>query len=216
MSRVLTVLAVSCLLLVPLRALEPPNLTVAKEAVIRYAESGDYERDLAEVVGYAQDWMVARVERRAEGEKLALVLDIDETALSNLAHMREMDFGYVPEHWDVWVANDIAPPIAPVLQLFRLARAHDVAVFFITGRREKDRPGTERNLQAVGYGDYAGLFLKPDASEKTTQAFKTDQRRKLEMAGWKIVANLGDQRSDLAGGAAERFYKLPNPYYLIK
>ncbi|MFM1851715.1 MAG: hypothetical protein RIS54_1399 [Verrucomicrobiota bacterium] len=216
MPRVLVLLALSCLLIIPLRALEPPNLSVAKQAVIRYADTGDYERDIAEVVGYARDWLEARVARRAEGEKLALVLDIDETALSNLKHMREMDFGYVPEHWDAWVANDIAPAFAPVLQLFQWAREHDVAGFFITGRREKDRPGTERNLRAVGYGDHAGLFLKPDTSTAPTQTFKTEQRQKLEAAGWTIIANLGDQRSDLAGGASERVYKLPNPYYLIK
>jgi hypothetical protein len=30
-----------------------------------------------------------------------------------------------------------------------------------------------------------------------------------------IIANLGDQFSDLAGGYAERTFKLPNPFYSI-
>jgi hypothetical protein len=29
------------------------------------------------------------------------------------------------------------------------------------------------------------------------------------------VVNIGDQFSDLAGGFAERVFKLPNPYYFI-
>ena len=31
--------------------------------------------------------------------------------------------------------------------------------------------------------------------------------------GFLIIANLGDQASDLAGGYAERAYKIPNPFY---
>jgi len=30
-----------------------------------------------------------------------------------------------------------------------------------------------------------------------------------------IIVNAGDQESDLAGGYAERAYKLPNPFYYI-
>jgi hypothetical protein len=64
MPRVFVLLALSCLLIIPMRALEPPNLSVAKEAVIRYADTGDYERDIAEVVGYVRDWLEARVARQ--------------------------------------------------------------------------------------------------------------------------------------------------------
>jgi acid phosphatase len=31
-----------------------------------------------------------------------------------------------------------------------------------------------------------------------------------------IIANMGDQASDLAGGHAEKTFKLPNPFYLTK
>jgi hypothetical protein len=36
-----------------------------------------------------------------------------------------------------------------------------------------------------------------------------------EGRGYEIVADLGDQRSDLDGGATLRGFKLPNPMYLI-
>jgi acid phosphatase len=45
--------------------------------------------------------------------------------------------------------------------------------------------------------------------------FKVPQRRKIEAAGYTIIANIGDQPSDLAGGHAERTYLLPNPFYRI-
>lgn len=197
-------------------ALEPVNLTSAKEAVTRYVNSGEYQHDLDVMARYAQDWVTARAARKAEGEKLALVLDIDETALSNLTHMQEMDFGYVPVLWDEWVANHHAPAIESVRTVYQLARRLDVAVFFITGRREKDRPGTESNLRAAGYGEYAQLIFKSNESHERSQEFKTTARENIRAAGWTIIANVGDQQSDLDGGSAERTFKLPNPFYLIK
>ena len=200
----------------PLFAAEPMNLSTAKRAAIRYADSGEYEREAAVIAGYAIDWVTARAERKRKDEKLAIVLDIDETALTNLAHMKEMDFGYIPERWDAWVANHHAPAFEPVLAIHRQARRLDIGVFFITGRTEKDRPGTESNLRASGYGDYAQLYLKPDDAKEPTVAFKTAVRKKIESEGWTIIANIGDQQSDLEGGAAERTFKLPNPFYLIQ
>lgn len=38
-------------------------------------------------------------------------------------------------------------------------------------------------------------------------------RAAIEAQGYTIVANVGDQESDLAGGRAERAFKLPNPFY---
>lgn len=197
-------------------AAEPINLSTVKQAALQYAESGEYGRDIAVMCGYARDWITARADKKLSSEKLALVLDIDETALSNLQHMEEMDFGYIPNLWDAWVADHTAPPLSPVLEVFQQARRLDVAVFFISGRREKDRPGTEKNLKAVGYGDYAQVLLKPDDFVQSTQVFKTATRAKLESEGWTVIANIGDQQSDLDGGASERTFKLPNPYYLIK
>jgi acid phosphatase len=37
-----------------------------------------------------------------------------------------------------------------------------------------------------------------------------------ERAGRTIIANIGDQMSDLNGGYAERTFKLADPFYLIK
>jgi hypothetical protein len=45
--------------------------------------------------------------------------------------------------------------------------------------------------------------------------FKAPQRAKIEQQGYTIIANLGDQPSDLAGGSAEQTYLLTNPFYRI-
>jgi acid phosphatase len=46
--------------------------------------------------------------------------------------------------------------------------------------------------------------------------YKAAARARLAAEGRVIVANIGDQESDLAGGYAERTFKLPGPFYLIR
>ncbi len=38
--------------------------------------------------------------------------------------------------------------------------------------------------------------------------------QQIEAEGYVIIANIGDQTSDLIGGYAEKTFKLPNPLYL--
>ena len=45
---------------------------------------------------------------------------------------------------------------------------------------------------------------------------KTAARRALYREGYTIIANLGDQESDLRGGYEERSFKLPDPLYLME
>jgi acid phosphatase len=54
-----------------------------------------------------------------------------------------------------------------------------------------------------------------DAHYLSAADFKAPQRQTIESEGYTIVANMGDQPSDLDGGFAERTYLLPNPFYRI-
>lgn len=196
---------------------EPLNLTTHKGALIRYRDSGKYERQIAAVTQHAMRWIETRAARRAAGERLAVVLDIDETALSNWENFRRDDFGYVSERWHAWLDRAEAPAIGPVRELYREARRAGVAVIFLTGRTERDRAATERNLRAQGYDDYQQLIVWPDGGTwENSAAFKTEIRRKLVAEGWVIIANIGDQESDVTGGYAEKMFKLPNPFYLTE
>jgi hypothetical protein len=102
------------------------------------------------------------------------------------------------------------------LQVFRTARSANVAVFFITGRPESQRVATERNLRAVGYKDYAKLFMVPDGAHFASAVdFKMPVRIQIEELGFTIIANMGDQPSDLRGGHAEKKFLLPDPFYRV-
>jgi hypothetical protein len=49
---------------------------------------------------------------------------------------------------------------------------------------------------------------------ETVALFKAAERAKLE-AHYRIIANVGDQWSDLNGGSAEKNFKVPNPFYFL-
>lgn len=49
-------------------------------------------------------------------------------------------------------------------------------------------------------------------SPKSKTAARIDIESRL---GYTIIANIGDQDSDLRGGHAERTFKVPNPFYFI-
>jgi acid phosphatase len=205
-------------------ASQPANVGDAKLAARAYHDSGSYDRDLAMVATKAGHWLAARAPAVA---RPALVLDVDETALSNWEVIVLDDFGRpvpgpcIPESqapcgWAAWDQLGRDPAIAPTLQVFRDARALGVTVFFITGRPESQRVATERNLATAGYDDYAKLYMVPDGAHFASAAdFKAPIRAEIEQAGYTIVANMGDQPSDLEGGHAEKNFLLPNPFYRV-
>jgi predicted secreted acid phosphatase len=200
-----------------------PSLADAKRQVAEYVDSGRYAADIAETVRQARDYLTARP---ARGGKLAIVLDIDETALSNVPALRANDYGFIvagpcadlprgPCGFLAWINLARAEPIRPVLELARFARAQGIAVFFLTGRPERVRAATEANLRAAGY-EWTAVLLKPDALNTPSAVdFKALERKKLTEQGYLIVVNVGDQMSDLEGDHAERMYKLPNPFYFV-
>ena len=94
------------------------------------------------------------------------------------------------------------------------ARAQKVAVFFITGRPEGLRALTVTALRNAGYTGKLDLDLKPhELHEDSVVAYKSGARKAIERKGYRILANLGDQQSDLKGGYSLKRYKLPNPMY---
>ena len=202
---------------------EPINVGDAKLAARAYREAGDYERDLASVIAEAAAWL----DEAAPGaDRPAVVLDVDETALSNWEVILANDFGRfatgdceLPEGpcgWAAWDQLGRSPPLAPTLVLFETARELDVAVFFITGRPESQREATERNLREAGYDGFVAVLMVPEGQRFARAAdFKAPQRAAIEAEGYTIIANIGDQPSDLEGGHAQRTFLLANPFYRI-
>ena len=199
-----------------------PNIYDAQRLVEQYIVSGRYEEDVTKVVASARAWLDQRSKTAA---KPAIVLDIDETSLSNWPAYRlngwvritngGCDLQQGPCGLRAWQALAQSKAIAPTLALARRARELGVAVFFITGRPANLRQATERNLKDEGY-EWTGVILQPEGAQFASAVdFKAPERRKLTEQGYTIDLSMGDQQSDLTGGYAERTFKLPNPVYYL-
>jgi predicted secreted acid phosphatase len=199
-----------------------PNLPDTRRQVEAYIDSGRYAADCAAVAAKASEYL----DRRArQVTKPAAVFDIDETSLSNWPAYRANGWGRItggpcdlekgPCGLRAWQETGLSKAIPSTLELVRHARALGVAVFFITGRPPNLREATERNLRAEGY-EWDGLVLLPEgAAFESAVDFKAPERRKLAEKGYTVLLTIGDQQSDLAGGYAERTFKLPNPVYFL-
>ena len=203
---------------------QPANIGDLKFAAIDYYNSGAYLTDLQLAAAPAISWINDEAPRV---DRPAVVFDIDETSLSNWEAIKANDFGRVidgpctklpegPCGWQAWDLRAQSTVIQPTMEIFTAATDRGATIFFITGRPESQRVATERNLQAVGYTGYAYLFMEPNGSHYVSAAdFKAPQRADIEQRGYTIIANVGDQPSDLDGGFSERTYLLPNPFYRI-
>jgi hypothetical protein len=146
--------------------------------------------------------------------KPAIVFDVDETALSNYTAIDADNFTFGTNS-QAEAVNEIGEAIDPSLALYKLAQQRGIATFFITGRRENVRDHTASNLNREGFTDYTELVLKPNDFTGSTVAYKSGARAAIEAKGYRIVANVGDQYSDLAGGREAVAFKLPNPFYFL-
>ena len=175
----------------PAEAATPTGSTAtATAADVDYAT---WQRDVQAVMDTAMPYLRERIATPKPGEKQAVVLDIDNTAL-------ETDFGFsYPQ-----------PANRPVLEAARYAQDHGVAVFFVTARPGILAPVTGYNLGQAGY-EVAGLYVRGFLDLfKDVADYKTAQRVDIESKGYTIVANIGNSATDLSGGHAEKTYKLPD------
>jgi len=205
------------------QAASPLNIDDVKQ-LLRAYHRDHYGEDMTAVFASAQ----AYVERRAvEVEKPAVVLDIDETSLSNWQNLDLDDFGFIAKGpcpkrpgfacgFASYVASESSEPIDPARKFFDAVRGKHVAVFFVTGRRDRQRRATIVNLRRAGFRGWTQLATRPDDDKAPSIVpFKSGERAKIVKQGYTVIATIGDQNSDLAGGSAECGFKLPNPFYFI-
>ena len=212
----------------------PINIGLLATALRQYHQC-HYDADVKAVLDAARAHVIEAAPRVA---KAAVVLDIDETSLSNWAQIDHNGFAYVAAGTcdlrsalacgqQDWELSAQGTAIAPTLELFNMLKGlkdkdgNPVVVFFITGRNDDpvERAATEYNLHKAGYDGWKALFMRPrHPAGEPVSVFKTRTRALIEEGpdyGYEIIANIGDQISDLEGGRAARCFKVPNPFYYI-
>jgi predicted secreted acid phosphatase len=217
--KLIIITACSALFIYSTSFAEPINLSTVKTEVKRYHDSGQYTYDFTQATQSAQRYLEKRIvenNQATDKKKLAIVLDIDETALSNYSDLLARDFSCNKKMAYAQIQEAHDPAMPSILTLYNYAESHQVAVFFITGRPQILLSATKKNLQDVGYTQWAGLFLRPDNNNTySVIPFKSAMRKKITEQGYDIVLSIGDQYSDLAGGYDDKMFKVPNPYYYI-
>lgn len=196
----------------------PPTPPQPRDVVVPYYDSGQWTRDTVPVLRRATAALRAGLKHVARGKKPAIVLDIDDTSLSQYRCRKPGDLSFDDAAQGVTCVQSAAlTPIIETRALYQLAIRRGVKVFFITGRVPAMRGATVTNLREAGYTKYAKLVLRPtaDLSAPSVIPYKSGERRKIVRAGFDILVNVGDQDSDLAGGYADKAFKLPNPMYFI-
>ena len=198
-------------------------------AVTLPSPTSNYAKEVKGITAKAESVLkVARGLSHRSHAKPALVFDVDDTTLNTYDYEVAQQFAYTPASNAVFVNAGAFPAVFGMPALVNWAGSHGYTVFFITGRPESQRAATSANLASAGYTvptDTAHLYLKQPtppsylhcaaAPTCTTIEYKSGTRAQIESMGYRIVADFGDQFSDLEGGHSGMQFKLPNPMYYL-
>jgi predicted secreted acid phosphatase len=208
--------------------------TLDANGVYQASATSPYAKDLAALDKAAKKYIdQAARKARHKGDKPAVVFDIDDTLLLSLDYEKKTNYTYNSTTWAEYVAKADRPAVFGSPELVRYAKSKGVEVFYNSGLKESQRAAAVENLKKVGADinlDAAHMFLKDAANPPsylsacatpnnwtcTTVQYKSGTRKHIEQdLGYDIVANFGDQYSDLDGGYANRTNKLPNTTYFV-
>jgi len=211
--------------------MDPVNGTTALH---QFSTDGAYAHETEGIAANAEKYLgnEAKPKHKHTG-KPAILFDIDDTTLNTYSYEIYSNFVYNPTTNAAFVnagSAKVFPAVPGMAKLENDAIAKGYQVFFLTGRPATQLTGTLANLSDAGYTvDPSNVFLKDltapwlqpcqtDANNLpcTTTEYKSLTRKHIEQdLGYDIVANFGDQFSDLNGGYADQTYKLPNPMYYL-
>jgi hypothetical protein len=208
--------------------------TADSNGVYQASPDSPYAKDLGRIDADAKRYIdkAARTARH-HGEKPAVMFDIDDTLLLSLDYEKRYNYTYNSTTWNDYVNRADRPAVFGSPELVRYAQSKGVEVFYNSGLTEAQRTAAVTTLKMVGADvnlDAGHMFLKdaanppaylsgcaaPGAWKCTTVQYKSGTRKHIEDdLGYEIIANFGDQYSDLDGGHADRTYKIPNPAYFV-
>lgn len=137
---------------------------------------------------------------------ICIVFDIDETLLTNTANK-------IRNKSDIF-RNQRAGNLYHIpymTKLYTECKNRGFTIALITGRTENLRDITLTNLGKYMNTDGVYLYMKPKAGIENG-VFKSNVRKQICDSGYRIIANIGDQPTDLEGGYYENGYLLPSTY----
>jgi predicted secreted acid phosphatase len=199
----------------------------------QFGADSAYAHETEGIAHHAAKFLTRQAHKKHHGQK-AILFDVDDTTLNTYSYEIYSNFVYNPTTNAYFVnagSADVFPAVPGMVDLEKKAIHEGYTVFFLTGRPKNattdQKPGTLANLRDAGYDvvddqvylkDASGAtepWLSSCAPSCTTIQYKSLTRQYIESLGYDIVANFGDQYSDLSGGFADKTYKIPNPMYYL-
>ena len=134
----------------------------------------------------------------------AIILDVDETAISNIGFQLQADGSFSHEAFDYWQQNNPAGRIAGAPEFIQAARDRGVTVFFITNRscHERDFAPGPCPQEAITLQDLAEGGIQTDADHLMLVGERPDwtreKRYRQELVGrdYRVIMLIGDDLGD--------------------
>ena len=127
----------------------------------------------------------------------SIVLDIDETVLSNIPFQAKMvkdGTAFNPKLWDEWVQKAEATPVAGAKEFLQFADKNKVQIYYVSDRTDSQVDATIKNLEAQGLpvqGRDHLMFKKEGDKSK-------EGRRQEVLKHTNLVMLFGDNLVDFA------------------
>ena len=189
------------------------NLDTSKDQIANYYESGQYEKELTEIINDAKE-KFSKVELVPNS---AVVFDIDETTLDNYGAIKQIGYGYEKKYWDEWLEKAEAPAIPQVKGLYDFLLQKGFKIVFVTGKKDYQYNATLRNMISAGYIKFDTTITRSKDEYKLKSAqYKSQKRNELTQKGYIIAGCIGDQMTDCEGPNCGIVVKLPNYLYLVE
>jgi len=199
-------------------------------AVLWYQRSAEMKALYIQSYNMAKISLENQIKKSSSGDKLAVVLDIDETVLDNSpyeAMMIEKGFSHSVKSWKEWTKLAIAKPLPGVIDFLLFVKSKGIEAFYVSNRETDEREATLKNMinEKIPFADTSHIYLKGKESNKTARYNEINKK-------YKIVLTIGDNLRDfnevfgnrknnyglnivdsLKTQLRENFILLPNPMY---
>jgi 5'-nucleotidase (lipoprotein e(P4) family) len=224
----------------PPSPLPAPAVTVELPRELKWVlQSAEYEA-ICRVV-YQKAWEAVKVQAKSIEGHWAVVLDIDETVLSNASYEDTLirHGQQYPYFWDEWIYQASCPPVPGASAFIDSVRTlgERAHIVYITNRKIRFEEATMLNLQKTGIWRDDDVLLcqidKADTKEWRRQQVINGSGRCEGKGSRTIVALIGDQLGDVIDyeslgattktelldkvrqlpGWGTRYFMLPNPIY---
>ncbi len=191
-----------------------------------YHDSGRWNNDIAAIAAQARNsinkWVASNCRTNSTGKvrgcSPTVVFDIDDTLVSFYPYYNEVqtDWKYNKETFSTFWTECKPPPIDPIKALYNELVAMGIPITLISGRDETLKDATLKCLAGDGYPAPTAIYLRSPDQTQSAAELKAQYRAQIERQGQTVVANIGDQQADIAGGHQLKAFLLPNPMYRLE